>query len=312
MDKQPSVSIYIIAYLNSEERCNVLKRTCEGALAQRYPDFEVVVSDNGGSHAVQDALSSIQDPRLKMFRHKENVGFAGNINRCVELCEHEIIKPLCDDDLIHPDFLAQTVPWVDRETLVVADVEKYLLGKDPEAISHAVTDQPGMDRRPAGYRRDIWGIPYSSSCIPSATVFHRDFFRGLGGYDGKTITADYDFFVEACVRGTVVHIKQTLCHVGVWEGSLTEEMAGKPFFFPTEEMYTKFRILHCANISANARAALLLRLLWELVWQGTRLVKHPLCKVYRNGYIGYLRRFSTLLLKRKKSFGPLLRQIAQH
>ena len=78
----------------------MLLRTCEVALEQNYPDFEVVVSDNGGEFSAEGALASIDDPRLKIYRNEENVGFSGNMNRCLELCQYDIIKPCCDDDLI--------------------------------------------------------------------------------------------------------------------------------------------------------------------------------------------------------------------
>ena len=64
MNNMPPVSIYIITYLDSEARGKILLRTCEWVLRQRYPDFEVVVSDNGGDYAAKDALASLSDSPL--------------------------------------------------------------------------------------------------------------------------------------------------------------------------------------------------------------------------------------------------------
>ncbi len=300
MNYEPPVSIFIVTYLSSEERCAVLKRTCEGALTQRYSNFEVVVSDNGGSYSAHDALASLNDPRLKIYGHAENVGFTGNMNRCLEHCSHNIIKPICDDDLIHPDFLKLTVPLIDDETLVVVDVEKYLVGRDPAFA--AIAESPDATVRAAGYGRDIWALPYAASCIPSATLFTRKLFRSLGGYDRQTIISDWDFFIEVGLHRRIVHLPQTLCFVGVWAGSLTEEMQEKPFFFPLEGLYTKFRVYHCKNMVAGDRSELLRMLLRELFFEMLRPLKHLHRRGYREGACDYIKRFFQLLRQDQAAF----------
>ncbi len=64
-DQTPKVSIIIPAYNEGGERC---KRAIEAALAQDYPDFEVIFVDDGSEDNTYDVASSIKDPRLKVFR----------------------------------------------------------------------------------------------------------------------------------------------------------------------------------------------------------------------------------------------------
>lgn len=63
-DWTPRISIIIPAY-NEGDRC---KRAIEAALAQDYPDFEVIFVDDGSQDNTYDVASSIKDPRLKVFR----------------------------------------------------------------------------------------------------------------------------------------------------------------------------------------------------------------------------------------------------
>jgi glycosyltransferase involved in cell wall biosynthesis len=309
---QPAVSIYIITRLNTAERCGVLKRVCEGALAQRYPDFEVVVSDNAGAYVAEEALDSIRDPRLKVYRNPVNMGFVGNVSLCLERCRNDVIKLLCDDDLIHPDFLTHTVPLVDDETLVVAGVEKYVLGNDPDAYAQPVPETPESEMRKPGYGRDLWSLPYSSCCIPSATLFTRRLFECLGGFDEKTSTPDWDFFIEACSLRQVAHVKHTLCYVGVWPGSFTEEKMDDPFFFPSQSLYTKFRFFHCKALSGTDRATLLFRLFGELSLQSLRPLKHLGSKTYHVSYRDYVRRFFFFLGAGRGAFGIRPASSSQH
>jgi len=301
--KTPPISIYIITYLNSKERGEVLRHTCERALMQRYPNFEVVVSDNGGSCSAADALASIGDPRLRVCANKENAGFTGNVNRCLEHCSFDIIKLLCDDDLIHPDFLAAMVPFVDDNTLVVAGVRKFLFGEDPAELDANVGFPVSFETRNPGYGHDIWYLPYTSSCIPSATLFTRSLFQKLGGYDRNTVTSDWDFFVEACLYAKVVHVHPTLCFVGVWGGSLTEEMMGTPYFYPRESLYTKFRVLHCKSLPMSRRFRISFMVFKEFIWQGLRPFKHPLSKTYWLGFFEYVQYQFKLMFRKKREFG---------
>ena len=303
MTRLPPVSIYIVTYLTSDQRCQVLRDTCEWALAQRYPDFEVVVSDNGGSHSAEEALESIDDPRLKVFSNKENEGFTGNINRCLKYCSYDIIKPMCDDDLIHVDFLSHTVPLIDDNTLVVVDVEKFTIGKDPLEIEGRIEPPLTVNERLPGYGRDMWRIPYSSSSIPSAILFTRKLYQRLGGYDSMTVNSDLDFFIEACLCNRIVHVGHILCYVGIWEGSLTEEMLEKPFFYPYEKLYTKFRILHCVSLSRAEDRWLRMHLLKELLWQSLRPLKHINEARYREGCREFYQRFCKLWRQRADEFG---------
>lgn len=60
--KQPAVSVSIVTYFNSDERCAILGRTCESARALDDPRVRGGF-DNGGSHLVYDALAAIDDLR---------------------------------------------------------------------------------------------------------------------------------------------------------------------------------------------------------------------------------------------------------
>ena len=303
MQNHPNVSIYIITYLNTAERGEVLKKTCERVLQQNYPNFEVVVSDNGGSYSATDALASIQDVRLKVCINQENAGFTGNINRCLQHCSYDIIKPLCDDDLIHPEFLTATVPLLTDDTLVVVDVENFVFGTEPEGIDEPLPEPLPMESRAAGYGADIWGLPYANSCIPSAILFSRNLFRDLGGYEDHTKLSDWDFLVKACLNKKVVHVMRTLCHVGVWdEAESTIKLLEDPYYFAREGLYTKFKVLWCEMLSNKEGWDLRLDLWRNFLWQSLRPIKYPFSKKYWSGYAAYTTVFFQLLTAGKRCF----------
>jgi glycosyltransferase involved in cell wall biosynthesis len=296
----PAVSVYIVTYLNTAKRCDVLVRTCQNVLMQRYSDFEVVVSDNCGKYSAQNALSDIEDPRLRIFRNEENVGFAGNINYCLSRCSHDVIKLMCDDDLLHPEFLAQTVPHVSDDVLVITDFEKFSPDDFPDDSFDEIADPVDRKYRAGGYGKDIWHLPYLS--FPSTTIFTRKLFEDLRGYDSLSLISDWDFLIKACLKKSICHIKYPLSFMGVWQESLTEQIHVKsPYYFQAGGLYTKFSTMRNSGLGRKGRISIWKDLLKEVIFQSCRFLFHIKDPIYRGGYLKYLHEWKSCLLGRKRS-----------
>lgn len=288
MTGQPGISIYIITYLDSKDRCRVLESTCKSALAQNYPKFEVIVSDNAGTIKAEDALATIKDPRLKIYRNEKNLGMAGNMNCCLERCSFDIFKLNCDDDLLHPDSLARSVPWVDDETFVIHDMEKFAIGTTPDGIGRAVLENPPVIERQPGYRTDFWKLGYDS--LPGNTLCTRNLFSALGGYDTGSDVDDWDFGMRARLKKRVVNIKCVLCYQGVWGFSLTEQMLkNEPYYFQQAGLRTHFKIMRDPSLKAGDRFHVGLMILREFILNTLRLLKYCAHPQYRSGYSDYMK-----------------------
>ena len=61
---QPFVSVIVPTY----ERLDYLRTALASALAQTYPNVEIIVSDNGPSAAVAELVAACGDSRLR-YRH---------------------------------------------------------------------------------------------------------------------------------------------------------------------------------------------------------------------------------------------------
>ncbi|MEE9369568.1 MAG: glycosyltransferase [Pontiella sp.] len=287
MKTLPPVSIFITTHLDSAERGRVLKTTCENALQLNYPDFEVVVSDNAGAYSAEQALAEITDPRLSIIRNDENLGQTGNTNLCLDRCKHDIIKVNCDDDLLHPDCLMLTVPFVDDETYVITEVGKYIIGTIPPELSEPFPEKLDIEKRPPGYGQDIWEP--SHIALPGCCLFSRELFSSLGKYDPDTALPDYDFMLEARLHRNVVFIKNTMCYMGVWDSSITQMMRqSRPYFFITGELYTKFRFLKRKQLGFKNKLGLQFKLCRQFLWESMRVPRHFTQKKYWAGYADYI------------------------
>lgn len=113
----PHVSIGLPVY-NGEP---FLEATLDSLLAQTYPDFELIISDNASTDRTERICRAYaaKDRRIVYQRNEKNLGAAWNYNRVFELSRGEYFKWAAADDLCAPDFLQRCTEILAREPRVV-------------------------------------------------------------------------------------------------------------------------------------------------------------------------------------------------
>ncbi len=104
---QPKVSICIPTY-NGEA---FIEETIKSAIAQTYPNIELIVSDDGSTDRTIAIAQSFQSQTAVDFRiilHR-NYGLSQNWNFCISQATGEYIKFLFQDDLLEPECIAKMV-----------------------------------------------------------------------------------------------------------------------------------------------------------------------------------------------------------
>jgi glycosyltransferase involved in cell wall biosynthesis len=83
----------------------MLRRAISSALAQTYPNIEVVVSDDASTNL--DTIKVIEefsvDARLRHTFHERNVGLVKNFQQCLEMARGDFWLCLPNDDWLEPD-----------------------------------------------------------------------------------------------------------------------------------------------------------------------------------------------------------------
>ncbi len=124
-NRTPRVSIGLPVF-NGDQ---LLRQAVDSLLAQTYPDFELVISDNGstdGTEAICRAYAA-SDPRVRYYRSERNRGAVWNWNRVFELAGAEYFKWAAHDDLCTPNFLERCVEILDRDPSVVLAYSETVL-----------------------------------------------------------------------------------------------------------------------------------------------------------------------------------------
>ena len=118
----PKVSVCIPVYNGSD----YIAESIESVLGQTYKEFQLIVADNCSTDNTEEIVRNFHDPRLTFIRNKQNLGLAGNFNRCLELAKGEYVCIWHHDDVMLPDNLEFKVHLLD-EHLDVGFVHSNLI-----------------------------------------------------------------------------------------------------------------------------------------------------------------------------------------
>lgn len=103
----PKVSVCIPTYNYG----HYISDAIDSVLGQTFNDFNLIVIDNCSSDETSLIVDEYvkRDARVRYKRNKSNVGFAKNLNRCLDYSSGKYIKIVCSDDTLEPNCLKEMV-----------------------------------------------------------------------------------------------------------------------------------------------------------------------------------------------------------
>ena len=209
----PLVSILIPTY----NQAAYLSTTIRSALAQDYPNLEVVVADDRSTDGTAAIVASFDDPRLRYEPSTRNLGRVANYRRGLyELARGEWVLNLDGDDLLlNCHFISAAIATAQRGdsvVLVFADIYKL---DDPIDLSALPSGETEI-----GKPEYMDGTEYVLSLPrPKAKMHHldvlynRDEAKAIDFYRADIISSDYESLFRLAVGKRIAHLTS---RVAVW------------------------------------------------------------------------------------------------
>jgi hypothetical protein len=189
-------------------RPHLVCETIESLRAQRFQDWQALVSDNVSIAAAADEVArfveSLGDERIRFHRQAANEGEYGQGRLFLERSRgHEFLVILHDDDLIAPDYLACAVAALDAAPEVDVFAANFsMIGLDGGRLEAATAERRrllGREGAAAG-RYDIRDTHVMSGFTPiSGTMFRRRVFEASGFADPDKV-GNYPFECDLFLR----------------------------------------------------------------------------------------------------------------
>lgn len=149
---------------------SLLELAVQSVVKQSWPDWELLIIDDGSTDGAIDGLSCLGDRRITLVRDGKNLGLAVRLNQAVSMARGKYFARMDHDDICHPERFSRQVrfleshPQVDllSTRCVTIDESNQLIGTLPFATDHA----------------DICRRPWQGFYMPHPTWMGRlDWFR---------------------------------------------------------------------------------------------------------------------------------------
>lgn len=106
----PAVSVLMPAY----NHASFVEAAVASVLGQSFVDFEFLIADDGSTDGTSEVLSRFDDPRIRIFSHKDNRGAAVVHNELLSLAKGKYIGLINSDDVWSPGKLETQIEFLER------------------------------------------------------------------------------------------------------------------------------------------------------------------------------------------------------
>lgn len=241
---QPKISIVIPAYNAS----NYLAKAIDSALAQTYPNVEIIVVNDGsrdGGATERIALSYGEKIR---YVSKENGGSSSALNMGIAHMTGEWFSWLSHDDLYLPHKLEKQVAYMNALGLADTELSGHIFFAASNLIDGAgKTIKEASQKQTMARAEKISKMPHNGHLIAEPTEYifhgcscliHRAAFEAVGGFDENLrLLNDVDLWYRLYAAGYVVHYIPEVLVEGRVHGAQVSKSIGYSYQNPEQDMY---------------------------------------------------------------------------
>ncbi len=250
-------------------RLNYLKEAVTSALAQTYPNLEILISQDPGKDGLNKPIQAwtralmSQNPNVRYRCNSYNLGLSGNWNALADAAKGEYLVIIGDDDRLLPNFV-ETLLHATKLDAQVAFSNHYIINSQGERLAKETeqyTRQYYRDNLPPGKLSQpqmwVWRnvIPMSAALLRTKDVQRLRFKEDLN-------TPEIELFIRLVQQGVGfvfvpeylseyrVH-NQTATATGLYNERLVKYLL--PIAVPAEVEPYKRRLLSHLMVNAVSR-----------------------------------------------------------
>lgn len=188
-----------------------IREAIESALAQTYPNFEVIVGDDASTDATEAVVAKINDPRLKYVRNTGNLGRACNYRNLLYNHAHGdyVVNLDGDDYFTDPSFVMEAIKLIDCDQGVVIVAARVTIQTlKGEYISEIPAHEYATGMQ---ILRELPDSKYLFQHL--TTLYARKPALEVGFYRTSVLSSDWESLYRLSLRGVVKYLDR---NVGVW------------------------------------------------------------------------------------------------
>jgi glycosyltransferase involved in cell wall biosynthesis len=192
MSSLPRISV-VVATLN---RAPFLKRMLDHLFQTDYPNLEVIVVDGASQDETVGLLQSY-GRKIALWKSEPDPGEYFAYNKGLQLATGEIVKPMTDDDLLHPESFRWAADYFlgHPETDIVFGQVRYRFEEPGKITQVGVTNASDPARLSLrNWLRETQGV------FSTAAFIRRGVFERIGYFSTQYSCGDIEFWARAVSR----------------------------------------------------------------------------------------------------------------
>lgn len=198
--KAPQLSVIMPAY-NAQD---YIKESIDSVLSQSFPEFELIVINDGSKDETEKIIQQYDDLRIKYISNEHNLGLIKTLNKGINEAKGKFIARLDSDDICEQNrFETQFNEFAkDAEVVLVSSWSK-IIDKNNKFL--------GMGNWSFSPESIFFNLIFRQ-CIPhSSVMFKKDIFLECGGYDENAVhIEDFDLWRKIANKGKIIHVEKPL------------------------------------------------------------------------------------------------------
>lgn len=186
MKNQPLVSIIMSSYNNERD---VIK-AINSVIAQSYPNWELVISDDASTDQTKALIDSFVDSRIRRFHSEINQGIVKQMNMLFAQAQGDYITILDADDMISPDKLTLQLKAFENNPNLSICFGRVAICDEKDQILKTVDYYPENDIEIRKFISQRGAFPCGNIACMMFTKFslkkhggYKLLFDGLGSWD---------------------------------------------------------------------------------------------------------------------------------
>jgi glycosyltransferase involved in cell wall biosynthesis len=196
----PKISIVIPSYNHAQ----FIHECINSVLLQTFQDFEIIITDDGSSDRSIDIINQFRDPRIILYRNKENTGACTTLNNCIKKASGELIAVLNSDDAWEPNKLEKQVSYLDIHHNIAAVFTKVTfvneLSEQISANNYRYFFVFDQDNRSNYEWLNYFFSKGNCLCHPSILI-RKYCYDEIGLHDERMASVpDLDMWVRLCMK----------------------------------------------------------------------------------------------------------------
>lgn len=205
----------VVALMPAWKAADFVVATLDALAAQTYPNLEILISDDASPDDTAEVCEryAALDPRFRVIRRSENLGWLGNVNALLQEARGDYLVFAFQDDLFAPTYVEQCVAALEsnpRAVIAFSDVTLVQQDGSHEQLRFValdgVTDRLARARVMAGLPAIWW--------TPNRGVFRASAASAIGGLRRSRageFSADWPWLLHMSLLGEFVRIPEPLC-----------------------------------------------------------------------------------------------------